>query len=84
MSMRSSTAPRRIYTRSGTNLLCFGGLYFAPPGKGETKINPEREVHVEVLDRAGGKAHVEVSQKVGGKKVAEKWNEKHIEFGSRA
>lgn len=83
MAMRSSTAPRRIYVRAGLPVVCYGGLYFGPPANKESKINVEKEVTIEVLEKAGGKARIAVTQKVGGKKVTENWGEKHLTFESR-
>lgn len=83
MTMRANTDPRRVYTRAGIPLVCFGGIYFGL-GKGETKIDTDREVKLEVLSPAGGRKRIEVKQKQGGKTVTETWTEQHIKFGTRA
>jgi len=71
--MRAESAPRKVYSRNGVTHICFQGLYFKP-AKGQTKIDPEREVnHIEALDRAGGKARIALHQKVGGKTITETW-----------
>lgn len=84
MAMRSQSDGRRVYTRGGTVVVCYGGAYFGPPANKETAINPEKEVSIEVLDKAGGKARIKVTQKSGGKKISETWNEKKLTFEKRA
>jgi hypothetical protein len=85
MSMRSSTSPRRVYTRAGSVVVCYGGIYFGPLSNKESKINPEKEVRIEVLDKSGGKSRIKVTQKVGSHPaVTETWNEKHLTFEKRA
>ena len=85
MAMRSSTSPRRVYPRAGSYVVCYGGVYFGPKGKEETKINTDKEVKIEVLDNSGGKKRIQVSQKVGSKPaVTETWTEKNIVFEKRA
>lgn len=86
MSMRSSSSPRRIYVRHGSPLVTYGGLYFGPGAKaGESKIDPGKEVKIEVLAKAGGKSRIKVTQKVGSRPaVSETWNEKHLTFEHRA
>lgn len=84
MAMRSSTAPRRIYTRHGSPIVCYGGIYFGPPANKESKLDSNKEVTIEVLEKSGGKARIAVTQKVGGKKVTENWNEKKLTFEKRA
>lgn len=83
MAMRSTTSPRRIYVRSGSPVVCYGGIYFGPKANTESTINVEKEVTIEVLDKAGGKARIAVTQKVGKNKVTETWNEKHLTFEKR-
>lgn len=84
MSMRSSSAPRRVYTRSGSLVVCYGGVYFGPPANKETKINSEKEVTIEVLENSGGKKRIAVTQKAGkAGKVTENWNEKKLVFKER-
>ncbi len=84
MAMRSSSSPRRIYTRAGSPIVCYGGVYFGPPANKESKINAEKEVTIEVLEKSGGKARIAVTQKVGKTKVTENWNEKKLVFEKRA
>lgn len=78
MAMRSATSPRRVYTRGGSPIVCFGGAYYGPPAKKESKINVEKEVTIEVLENSGGKKRIAVTQKSGSKKVTEQWGEKQI------
>jgi hypothetical protein len=82
MSMRAHNAPRRVYTRNGVTVLCFGGMYFGP-GKEGTKVNTDREVKFQVIDAAGGKKRIEVSQKVGKTNVKEVWRETTLAIKSR-
>lgn len=86
MSMRSSTSPRRIYVRNGNPLVTYGGLYFGPTANaGESQINPDKEVKIEVIAKAGGKSRIKVTQKVGSRPaVTETWNEKRLTFEPRA
>lgn len=85
MAMRSSSAPRRVYSRGGSYVVCFGGVYFGPPANKESKINVEKEVTIEVLENSGGKKRIAVSQRAGkAGKVTENWNEKHLTFEKRA
>lgn len=81
MSMKSASAPRRIYVRNGQNLVCYGGLYFGPARTSE--ISAEKTVRIEVLPRSHGKARIAVTQGLGDNKVTENWSEQHIVFGSR-
>jgi hypothetical protein len=83
MAMRSSTSPRCVYVRAGSPIVCYGGLYFGPPANKKTKIDAEKEVTIEVLEKSGGKARIAVTQKVGKNKVTETWNEKHLTFEKR-
>jgi hypothetical protein len=84
MSMRSSSAPRRVYSRGGSFVVCYGGVYFGPKASAESKINVEKEVTIEVLDSAGGKKRIAVTQRGKAGKVTETWNEKHLTFEKRA
>lgn len=85
MAMRSSTSPRRVYNRGGSMVLCYGGIYFGPKANSESAINSEKEVRIEVLEKAGGKSRIQVTQKVGkNAPVVEIWNEKHLTFEKRA
>ncbi len=85
MAMRSSNSPRRIYPRAGSFVVCYGGVYFGPKGNAETKLNTDKEVKIEVLDKVGGKARIQVTQKIGSKPaVTETWTEKHLVFEKRA
>lgn len=85
MAMRSSTSPRRVYTRGGSMVLCYGGVYFGPKGKEESAINSEKEVRIEVLEKSGGKSRIQVTQKVGKQDpIVEVWNEKNLTFATRS
>jgi hypothetical protein len=81
MSMKSSSAPRRVYARNGSPLVCYGGLYFGP-ARG-SQIDCERTVRIAVLPRSHGKARIAVTQGLGDNAVTENWSEQHIVFGSR-
>lgn len=82
MSMRAHNAPRRVYTRNGLTVLCFGGLYFGP-GRDGTKVNTEREVKFEVIEPAGGRKRIQVTQKVGKATVKETWRETTVPIKHR-
>ncbi len=85
MAMRSSSSPRRVYTRAGSVVVCYGGVYFGPKANTETKIDSDKEVKIEVLDKVGGKARIKVTQKIGSRPaVNETWNEKVLTFEKRA
>jgi hypothetical protein len=85
MAMRSKTDGRRVYPRGGSLVALYGGVYFGPKANESTKIDSEREVKIEVLDKSGGKARIKVSQKVGSRPaVVETWNEKNLVFQPRA
>jgi len=84
MAMRSSTSPRRLYSRGGSMVVCYAGVYFGPKANSESAINVEKEVKIEVLENAGGKKRIQVTQKVGkNPAVVEVWNEKHLTFAKR-
>lgn len=83
MAMRSSSSPRRLYSRGGSYVVCYGGVYFGPLANKETKINPDKEVTIEVLENSGGKKRIAVTQRAGKGKVTETWNEKHLVFKPR-
>lgn len=97
MAMRSASSPRRIYVRKGTPIVCYGGVYFGPPANKESKVDPDKEVRIEVLEKSGGKARIRITQ--GGKMVknketgtytvkdaavSENWSEKKLVFEKRA
>lgn len=85
MAMKSASAPRRIYVRKGSPVVCYGGIYFGPAANKESKINVEKEVTIEVLENAGGKKRIAVAQKQGkAGKVTENWSEKKLVFEKRA
>lgn len=85
MSMRSATSPRRLYTRSGSVVVCYGGIYFGPKSNAETKMNSAKEVRIEVLDPAFGTKRIQVTQKIGRQDpVVEVWTEKELTFEKRA
>jgi len=83
--MRSSTSPRRVYSRKGSLLVCFAGVYFGP-GKEATNINVEKEVKIEVIEAsAGGRKRIKVTQKIGkNPAVVENWGERKVTFTPRA
>lgn len=83
--MKSASAPRRVYNRAGSMVLCHGGVYFGPKANATSEINSEKEVKIEVLTKVGGKARIQVTQRVGSKPaIVETWNEKHLTFEKRA
>lgn len=84
MAMRSSTSPRRVYTRKGSLLVSFGGGFFGPTAGEPTEINPEKEVRIEELDPAGGRARVQVRQRKGKGSVTETWIAKTVVREPRA
>ena len=78
MAMRSSTSPRRIYVRSGKNLVCYGGVFFGPGNK-PSEVNADKEVKIEVLENSHGKKRIQVTQKVGKKPaIVETWSEQTL------
>jgi hypothetical protein len=85
MAMRSSTSPRRVYSRSGSVVTCYGGVYFGPKAGAESSINVNKEVRIEVLENAFGTKRIQVTQKIGKQTpVVEVWTEKHLTFNKRA
>lgn len=83
--MRSKTDGRRVYPRGGSLVTLYGGVYFGPLANSESKIDSEKEVKIEVLDKSGGKARIKVTQKIGSRPaVHETWNEKNVVFQPRA
>lgn len=84
MAMRSSTAPRRVYSRKGSPLVCFAGMYFGPSAKEESAIEAGKEVKIEVLDAVGGRKRIQVTARVGKGKVSENWTEKKVVFQPRS
>jgi hypothetical protein len=84
MAMRSTSAPRRIYVRAGSFVVCYGGVYFGPKANAESAFNLDKEVRIEVLEKSGNKARIQVTQKVGKNAIVETWLEKHLTFEPRA
>lgn len=72
--MKQATAPRRLYVRKSTALVCFDGKFFAPVAK-ETQVDLEGEVTVEPTeaDPRSKRRQVIVSQRQGRKVVKETW-----------
>lgn len=68
MSMKSSTAPRTVYSRNGNLIVCFEGKYFAALAE-SSAIEPDTSVKVESFKSDGGRARVLVKHG----KVAEVW-----------
>lgn len=84
MAMRSKTDGRRVYPRGGSLVSLYGGKYFGPKANSETKVDPEKEVSIEVLPKNGGKAKIAITQKVGSRPtVKEEWIEKDVHFQPR-
>lgn len=83
MSMRSATAPRRVYSHKGTLLVMHGGCYFSP-GKEQTEVSVDKEVKIEVLDSAGGRKRIQITQRAGKNTVRETWKQANVKFESRA
>lgn len=54
MSMKSYSAPRRIYSSKGTVVFCFGGKLFAPSPGAETTFRKAVPVTVESVTEDGG------------------------------
>lgn len=54
MSMKSHSAPRRIYSSKGTVVFCFGGKLFAPSPDAETTFRKTVPVTVESVTEDGG------------------------------
>ena len=76
MAMKSSTSPRRIYSRNGITHVCFAGKYFAPPAGKETTLDLEGTVTIEETEGnpKSKKAQVIVTQKKKGKAaITETW-----------
>ena len=84
MRTKSANAPRRLYARKGTMVLCFDGLYYGPKAKATSKFDKDVEVTTETLSSVGGKARIKVTQKVKGHAdVVEVWTEKTLTFVPR-
>ncbi len=84
MTMVAANAPRRLYARSGSLVLLFGGVYFGPKSNEESGLTAEDQVTVEVLKKAGGKSRVQVTQVgAGGKAIVETWTQKELVFKKR-
>jgi hypothetical protein len=83
MSMRTKSAPRRIYVRASKSLVCFGGLYFGPSEKNGSELDVATEVTIETLAPVGGRKRIKVTQVIGDKRSSENWVEKHLNFATR-
>lgn len=59
--MKTSSAPRQIYTRNAVTCICFEGRTFGP-GATETALNLALPVTVAKVKSDGGRARVEVTQ----------------------
>lgn len=81
--MKAQTEPRKIYTRNGVTHILYGGVTFGP-GKGETFINPEKEVKIEVLDPVAGRKRIQVKQMVNKKTRTEVWQQVKVPVTHRA
>lgn len=85
MRTTAANAPRRLYSRSGSLVLCFDGKYFGPKAKATSKFDKGVEVTTEVLANVGKLARIRVTQKSKGHAdVVEVWTEKHLTFVPRA
>jgi hypothetical protein len=72
MSMKTSSAPRRIYIRNNITHVCFDGRSYGAPAS--SKINLEFPVTLEKAKSDGGKARVIVTQvRPGVKVLTEVW-----------
>lgn len=72
MSMKTASAPRRIYTRNDVVHVCFSGKYFGPGS--ESALSIEHPVTLELMESDGGRARVQVTQKRKGQAtVTEVW-----------
>lgn len=79
MTMRSINDPRRLYSRSGSLIVCLGGVYYGPPQTKPTVLTADKEVTCEQLEKSGGKLRIKVTQG----KTSENWLQKEIVFTPR-
>ena len=72
MSMKTSTTPRRIYTRNAVTHVLFEGRTFGAPADSELSL--DYTVTCESMPSDGGRARVQVTQKRKGQKtLVEAW-----------
>jgi hypothetical protein len=72
MSMKTASAPRRIYVRNDVIHVCFNGRTFGPPA--DSQITPIAPVTLEKMASDGGRARVQVTQKRKGQPtIVEAW-----------
>ena len=67
MSMKRSTDPRTVYSRSGNLIVLFDGKRFAKPAEG-SKFEVGEDVTIEKAKSDGGRARVIVSSLEGNRK----------------
>lgn len=83
MSMKTASAPRRIYTRNDVVHVCFAGKYFGPTG--ESELSLDHPVTLEPMESDGGRARVQVVQKRKGQPtVTETWRSINVPRKVRA
>jgi hypothetical protein len=72
MSMKSATAPRRIYSRNDIVHVCFDGRTYGAPAN--SKLSLDFPVTIEKAKSDGGRAKAHVTQsRPGVKAVTETW-----------
>jgi len=80
MTMTAKDAPRRLYPRAGSLVLCFDGLYFGPRSSDTSALTKDDQVTVEVLPKKGAVHRIKVTQVVdGGKAIVETWTSRELE-----
>lgn len=82
--MKSSTAPRRVYPRSGSLVICYAGMYFGPKANSASVIPDGASVRCVSLPASHGKRRLEVKARVGGKTITETWIQTPVVFKARA
>lgn len=81
--MKTSTAPRRIYTRNGITHICFEGKTFTAPKGTEFDLN--HPVTCEKVKSDGGRARLEVTQvRTGVAPKVEVWRSVKVPRKARA
>ena len=79
MSMKSATAPRRVYVRNGVTHVSYAGAYFGT--KGESAITTKHPVKIE----GNGDGTITVTQRAPKKAgVSETWSKVNVPCHPRA
>jgi len=72
MSMKTASAPRRIYSRNDVTHVCFDGRTYGAPAS--SKLSLDFPVTIEKAKSDGGKARALVTQsRAGVKAITETW-----------